>query len=131
MTVQPHGHHFLAVIFTVEVTTEGPSASNEEIINNAMDHIQSNIIREELGPDVDPQDFGVHLKVLASEYGCHESDDDDYSPITVTLSDHLGDVASANTPQELYDALNGVISPKKEETEAVVYDLFKKKKMGG
>lgn len=122
---EPHGHHYVGVVFTIEVTTEGPSATPEDIVDAAINYISHHIVRDEAADE----GLSFHFKPLASDYNC---DDEESPPIEIDLEAALGPIASAMTPQEFMDAISGSIAPKQEEqTDAVVYDLFKKKKMGG
>lgn len=127
---EPHGHHYIGVLFTIEVTTEGSSATEEQIVDAAAEYVSHHILRPNVAEEIG-EDFSLHFKPLASDYNC---DDTEAPPTTVDLEEALGPIARAMNPQEFMDAINEVIAPKQEEqTDAVVYDLFKekKKKMGG
>jgi len=126
---QKHGHHYVGVFFTMEVVTDGDSATQEEVANEAFRIISNHIVEPGYEEYTDgPLSF--HIKVMESDYDC--DDTDSTSLKDVDLESHLGPIIAANSKEELLEALKNTISPKPvEETEAVVYDLFKKKKLGG
>jgi len=126
---EKHGHHYVGVFFTMEVVTDGESASHEEIANEAFKLISNHVVEPGYEEYTDgPLSF--HIKVLQSDYDC--DDTDNAVPIDVNLESLIGPIIAATSKEEFMDALKDSISPKPvEQTDAVVYDLFKKKKLGG